>query len=158
MKFIFFSFVINLILTFNVYSQETLEVDTSLVIDEYTLETELFKVDTKNTFLLDSVCLDLFDFKVLKNYIDETEESCQQRLIKRDRLCLDNIEKIQREHKEILDAFRVKYDNLLKEKDKLKIMYDTNVKLHEATVTKYKWIIGTSSTIFVGTVIFLIAK
>ena len=37
-------------------------------------------------------------------------------------------------------------------------MYDTNVKLHEDTVTKYKWIIGTSSKIFVGTVIFLILK
>ena len=33
-------------------------------------------------------------------------------------------------------------------------MYDTNVKLHEATVKKYKWIIGTSSKIFVGTFIF----
>lgn len=58
------------------------------------------------------------------------------------------------QYKEILDSFRIKYDNLLKEKYKLKIMYDTNVKLHEATVKKYKWIIGTSSKIFVGTFIF----
>ena len=83
--------------------------------------------------------------------------SCFIKLPRGSEIAKDGI-RIQREHKKILDSFRLKYDNLLKEKDKLKIMFDTNVKLHEERITKYKWIIGTSSLLFVGTSIFLIAK
>ncbi len=158
MKKYFFTILIILFLSSNVYCQESLEHNTSLIIDEYELDTKLFPTNRRHKFSIDNVCLDLFDFKVLKDYIDETDKSCIQRLEKRDKLCLENIDKIQREHKKILDSFRLKYDNLLKEKDKLKIMFDTNVKLHEERITKYKWIIGTSSLLFVGTSIFLIAK
>jgi len=158
MKKYLFTILITLFLSSNVYCQESLEDNTSLVIDEYELDTKLFLTDRKHKFSIDNICLDLFDFKVLKDYIDETEKSCIQRLEKRDKLCLENIDKIQSEHKKILNSFRLKYDNLLKEKDKLKIMFDTNVKLHEERITKYKWIIGTSSFLFVGTTIFLIAK
>lgn len=156
MKKYLFTILMILFLSNNVYCQETLEDSISLVIDEYELDTKLFPAGIKNSFSIDNVCLDLFDFKVLKDYIDETESSCIQRLEKRDKLCLENINKIQEEHKKIIDSFKLKYDNLLKEKDKLKLMFDINEKLHKEKITKYKWIIGTSSLLFVGTSIFLI--
>ena len=158
MKNFLFLILIMLFTSNNVYCQETLEENISLVIDEYELDTKLFATNIKHKFLIDNVCLDLFDFKVLKDYINETEKSCIQRLEKRDKLCLDNIDKVQKEHKKIINSLILKYDNLLKEKDKLKIMFDANVKLHKERITKYKWIIGTSSLLFIGTSIFLIVK
>ena len=158
MKKYFSIILIILFLSNSVYCQESLEHNTRLIIDEYELDTKLFTAGSKHKFPIDNICLDLFDFKVLKDHIDKTDKSCIHRLEKRDKLCLENIDKIQREHKKILDSFRLKYDSLLKEKDKLKIMFDTNVKLHEERITKYKWIIGTSSLLFVGTTIFLIVK
>jgi hypothetical protein len=137
------------------HSQENINSSISLVIDEYSLDTSLFESNKQHKFLIDSVCLDLFDFKVLQGYVDEAEASCIGRIKKRDMICLDNIEKIQKEHKAILNSLRLKYDNLLKDKEKLKIRFDNNVTLHKERISKYKWIIGTSSILFISTVVFI---
>ena len=113
MKKYLFTTLIILFLSNNVYCQKSLEDDISLVIDEYELSTELFKADSRHKFSIDNVCLDLFDFNVLKDYIDESEKSCIQRLEKRDKLCRENIDKIQSEHKKAINLFRLKYDNLV---------------------------------------------
>ena len=143
----------------NCFAQsDVMHYDTSLIVDEYQLSTKLFLEKEKNKFELDSVCLDLFDFKVLKSYIKDVEKNCDLKIQKRDELCSENILKIQREHDRIVKSYILRYDKLLEEKNKIKIELVTNKKLSKERIKKYQWIIGATSVVFASTITFLLVK
>lgn len=147
------------ILASNCFAQsDIMHYDTNLIVDEYQLNTKLFLEKEKNKFELDSVCLDLFDFKVLKSYIKDVEKNCDLKIQKRDELCSENILKIQREHDRIVKSYILRYDKLLEEKNKIKIELVTNKKLSKERIKKYQWIIGTTSVVFASTITFLLVK
>lgn len=157
-KYIFLVFIA-LVISTNCYAQsDTFNYDTSLIVDEYELSTKLFLEKEKEVFEIDSICLDLFDFKVLKSHIQDTEKSCYLKIQKRDELCSENILKIQREHDRIVKSYILRYDKLLEEKNKIRIELVTSKKLSKERIKKYQWIIGTTSVVFASTITFLLVK
>ena len=127
-----FLFILTLVITSNCYAQsDTFDSDTELIIDEYKLNTKLFLENEKEKFEIDSICLDLFDFKVLKSYIHDTEKNCHMKIQNRDKLCSENIVKIQHEHDKVIESYKLEYNVLLEEKNKIKIKLITSKKLND---------------------------
>lgn len=134
---------------------EILESDLTLSIDSYDIIPNSYKEGSSKTFKLDSVCVDLFDFGIIKDYIDSAENNCLKRLKQRDDLCLKNIEKIQEENKKFVNSLKLKITDLIKEKEDISIAFKNKEKLHLSTVSKYRWVIGISTVSFVTTIILL---
>lgn len=142
------------------YSQELeiLEKELTLSIDSYDIVPSSYKEGTNNTFKLDSVCVDLFDFGILKDYVDSAESNCLKRLKQRDDLCLKNIEKIQEENKKFVNSLKLKITDLIKEKEDISIAFKNKEKLHLSTISKYKWVVVISTISFVTTIVLLNVK
>ena len=157
-KYMFLSFIMLSINSICYAQSDTFNYDTSLIVDEYTLNTKLFLEKEKETFEIDSICLDLFDFKVLKNHIQDEEKNCYLKLQKRDKICSENILKIQQEYDRIIESYKLKYDKLLEEKNKIQIELVSNKKLSDERIEKYQWVLGTTSLAFVSTITFLLVK
>jgi len=142
-------------------NEVSFDCNSDLCVEDYEIKTLFLKENEKHKFSIDSVCIDLFDYSVLKSHIISQNKECNDLILserdyakERIKMIFDVCESQKIKLKQSLEELFIKNKDLLENNKNLK----NNIKSLNNEVILYKYLAGGSAVLFLGSITYLILK
>lgn len=130
-----------------------------LCIDDYEIKLSYFKENEKHKFSIDSVCIDLFDLSIIKASIESKDEACSKMIVAERNFCNERAKTLFDICEKQKEELKLHAETLFKENLDLKDKIDLKTKIisnMQGDITLYQILFGASSSLFLGSIIYLI--
>lgn len=130
--------------------------DQILILDSYEINLSIHEEKSRHKFKIDSLCLDLYDYSILKGWLEKSDERCQSQLDTIESIHKQNLKLTIEEYDKSITDLEKKIHDKNKELIEQKLFFEDKLILKNDEIFNYKVLFYSTSIISFGLILSIV--